>query len=339
MLVVSRGSQSIDPRDRVYALLGLLPALCTSELQLLYGQSPEDTWIRTISLILRKSKNLFLFSQIGLTGYQAERPRGSPQSESQNASSSMIPHDPSWAPDWVRDRSLTGTQSIPADTDLRIAREGLFGRYIEERGLQIEILPDHILQLSGVAIDTVEEASFYTFSVLGISNIAFIVAQIMIVLSTKWARANNQELDYESLHSSILRILIGDCVPVPGFPSSFRVASMSDIEKSYSRLPSAASASEAEIVNLDPLTLDHMVMNLRGKIITREKAYLALTLAVPQAGGVGFILNGFTHPMLLRPFSDTSGAPRQKWRVVGECFIAFHYGFDGAPKDWHDIYL
>lgn len=64
MLVVSRGSQSTDPRDKVYALLGLLPAVCTLELQPLYGQLPEDTWVHTMSLILRKSKSLFLFSQL-----------------------------------------------------------------------------------------------------------------------------------------------------------------------------------------------------------------------------------------------------------------------------------
>lgn len=251
----------------------------------------------------------------------------------------MIQHYPSWAPDWVGDRHFA--QSIPADTDFPIAREGLFGKYLEERELQIETLPDHLLQLSGVAIDTVEETSFYIPSALGISCMADTVANIMIALSTKWARAHDQEVDHRSLPSRILRTLIADCMPVPGPPPSFRVAHMSDIVKLYSWFPSAASSIERATANLDPLTLDHMIMNLRAKtsFITREKGYLGVTPAAPQPGDVVFILNGATHPMLLRPSSDTSGAPQQRWRVVGECFIAFHHEFDGTPKDWHDIYL
>ena len=94
-----RGNNSTDPKDKIYALLGLLEEIKGGEI---YGITPdynlavEQAYIQVAEAILKHQRNLDLFGAIRHSPFRVKRKR----------------HDlPSWVPDWSDTLSIAASLS------------------------------------------------------------------------------------------------------------------------------------------------------------------------------------------------------------------------------------
>ncbi|KAL8851159.1 MAG: hypothetical protein Q9221_003879 [Calogaya cf. arnoldii] len=362
MLAYCRGSLATDKRDRLYALLGLLPSTVVSQLQPLYSQSFDETWTRAMSLILQKSGSLILFSQIRVNSASPHTPEPPRQENSKDelispatlTSQSL----PSWAPDWFGD-AVIGERLVADDLDFRIARETMFPKYVDDRyqnGCSIHVDQDQNLHLSGIRIDEVEKTIMSHLSGKA-PHVPYIAASCMLMSCDTWASVHDQQIDHRARDIVIIRTLVSDCFPDTDASPPFRRVTANDIDTLYQWYPTAddihtlyqgySTAVPAILApnhNIDPVLLHHMMMNLSNKaiFITREKGYLGMTPASCQTGDIVFLLSGGTHPVLLRPASDENETGCQYWTVVGECSGIFgldHGKLASENLIWEDVQI
>ncbi|KAL8991832.1 MAG: hypothetical protein Q9169_007613 [Polycauliona sp. 2 TL-2023] len=292
MLASCRGSLARDKRDRIYAILGLLPAIVASDLQPLYSQPFNKRWVLVMSLILQKSRSLFWFSQ---NYFRSTSPQISNTPTQENSNSRSIDPEvskaqnlPSWAADWFGNSIDGRGTSVADDLEFRIASETILPRYVDDRypsGYLIHVDQDDILHLSGMKLDKLEEQIF-KHSQLRTANGPSTAAAHMEMNYDRWATARSQQTDHRAKVRIILRTLVSDCVPNVESSQPFRKATDDDIDNLYTWYTTALPGSPALNEMIDPVILDHMMTNLWNKaiFISREKGYLGLTHTSPQKG-------------------------------------------------------
>ncbi|KAI4262180.1 MAG: hypothetical protein L6R42_002637 [Xanthoria sp. 1 TBL-2021] len=302
-----------------------------------------------MSMILQKSNSLYMFSQLN-AGSPSPRTSELPSQEDSNSNSNnptalTAKTLPSWASDWFS-KSFFGEARYVADAfDFRIARELMFPKYCDGRyqsGCSIHVDQDHILHLSGIRIDEVEEIIISQLP-SRVPEIPYLAAGYMLIRYDIWARVHGQQIDHRAKYRIIISTLISDCIPDADSSPPFRRATTDDIDTLYEWYSTTVSATLPTTQNIDPVLLDHMMMmNLCDKaiFITHEKGYLGLTHASPQEGDIVFLLAGGTHPVILRPVPNENGSDCHYWTVVGECSGIFGLNYDNLADEglvWEDV--
>ena len=156
------GFMSTDPRDRVFALLGLVDESLRLEPD--YSRSVEQVYFNTANLLISNSGNpLFILSFAG-TGYDRNKVCL-----------------PSWVPDWSATRNGRFTLGHAGDGQGRCYRAGGLAWPIVRVNLTQTSIRDCTLHLSGIFVDTIER-----------------VGNLLGGLTTQWAANINPWLDYHS---------------------------------------------------------------------------------------------------------------------------------------------
>ena len=316
ILLRCRSHFASDPRDKVYALLGLLPERIVSEISPNYSQSAESVFAHTTRLILRHTQSIFILHfAVGF----ASRAGG-----------------PSWAATFASFRGSTEE----AQFRLRMQVLELFDISIGTEP-SLSLLNNDLLLLRGLRLDAV---SYKTEGIpFGrptsvdslVSTLTEWSAQIRHALSTLGLLADciewNETGPARFFKEAFICAVVGGTIPIEG--SSFvRLLESSDFDPSYSQSFNQFFDSALpdllyqENVREDSLS-NHLIKHLHGKcIFITEKGLIGVGPAAVRLGDEIFILAGGKLPFILGPTSFRE----DHYVLVGDAYV--HGLMQGLPE-------
>ncbi|RYP41999.1 hypothetical protein DL767_000630 [Monosporascus sp. MG133] len=155
LLMISRSSEATDPRDRIYALLGLLkPGSLEAEskdaITVDYRKPTSEVYTDAMAYIFAQGDGAYLLSGVFLPGVSAPAPR-----IHSLPSTTRQPALPSWVPDFSR--QVAGKATQPGGTLFHPpAGAGASGAGAEcKNGTRLG--DDRTLQIEGLFVDTIDQ--------------------------------------------------------------------------------------------------------------------------------------------------------------------------------------
>jgi hypothetical protein len=324
LLIQFSCSKATEPRDKVYALLGMTDECATSELEPSYAESntAENVYIRTARYLMAQ-KDPLCFLYLAGVGYT-------------NTNYSL----PSWVPDWKNPNMLTTFGSFQAAAKYHASGTS-------------ELTPPTVpvsdrISLRGIVCDTIRGMTPTCVNLSGGSNVPEILSLVSTWLqAANWlARygARNPYRDGELLSEAFWRTLIGDngrgTCPAPkeygAYYDSLVKASnfarfINDMAARPDANPLAAQRILAESQRLaadDSVNLTRFygpfghACNGRRFAVTK-KGYMALVPPRTKLGDQACIIFGLQTPFLLRSPEEVGNGKdlRASFKLVGECYI------------------
>nr|POF17907.1 heterokaryon incompatibility protein 6, or allele [Quercus suber] len=301
LLLMSRGLGATDPRDKIYALLGL----GRHDVEADYSSEPEtvfcDFALRTIGLV---SAAVEQDDSSGLKAYQHKRDIRRAMvllacAGRQNQELSL----PSWVPDW--------TVNLASRPLIFGIDEQLFSAGGTKLGL-FDWSPDFGLQLDGILIDTIQAVGSVRLS-LGLHSHKLLDTSQLI--DKWWLEA--RQVAYQRIARSpgsigytdafeAMRRLLNLCKHgyyVGGTRQKRRSTLLEDFDLS----PESSCHSASHSMTLGPT---------HGRVMfASSTGYLGLVPHGTQEGDVVFVVRGADVPFVLR--SRTDGA----YELVGEAYV------------------
>ena len=304
--------QAIDPRDKVFAILGLVTDALDMKEWIDYDKTPEQVYIKTARYILsRQEEGLALLARAGVGHVR------------------MLNGLPSWAPDWSRPSGIFPL-GISTGGAAYNASKG------QKRKKEILLRTDPgAIRLLGVIVDKVKVVGENDYDVKHLMRAKTPDRQMcpwyQEYRDLQESHSPDPYLTFQPREEAFWRALIGDTAnesrpASPSFASAFRSADKLLLDSSVRQdLPYGSSMADDfwdDVINFGK-ALTPMARGRR--FCVTERGYIGWAPLYTTSGDLVCILHGSRTPFLLR--SDASDQERRIYTLVGECF--FHGMMDG----------
>ena len=308
IIVRCRGYFASDARDKVYALLGLLPERLVSAINPDYTQSSESVHAHITRLILHHTQSLLI---LHFANGFAPKAKG-----------------PSWAIQLATFRGSTEE----AQFRLRMQQLDIFN---SSAGIEpfVEVFNDSLLLLRGLHLNTVQ---FKTEGVPSgrptsmeslVSTLRLWSAEVRRVLHLSGFLEDDAEWnDIDAgkfFKKAFVCSLVGGTIPADEGNSSVRQLVPSDFDPTYDNVFNKLFDTVQpdilyrEYVREDSLS-NHLIRNLHGKcVFITAKGLIGVGPAEMSLGDEVFILAGGKKPFVLRPTSNIDN----HHVLVGDAYI------------------
>ncbi|RYP74040.1 hypothetical protein DL771_003229 [Monosporascus sp. 5C6A] len=325
LLMISRTSEATDPRDRIYALLGLLKpgsleAGSKDAITVDYRKPTSETYTDAMAYIFAQGDGPYFLSGAFLPGVSAPAPhiRGLPSTARQ-------PHLPSWVPDFSRQVAGKATQPSgmlfhpPAGT-------GASGAGAEcKNGKRLE--DDRTLQIEGLFVDTIDQVvplgpttDAYIAQLPELESLASAAKQRPCQLGSSVAPLIEEFKGKEPLW----RVLIANKRFQSGYdpaPSSYEAAYLSLLNQSPKR-----PKSDGETGCAQPSDYEQRLRAKVGKqsFFTTRSGFVGTCVPDSRSGDIIAILFGSPVPFVLRPAAESiqvAGSDRPSYLLVGASYV------------------
>ncbi|KAI0834310.1 HET-domain-containing protein [Hypoxylon sp. FL0890] len=327
LLLISRTSDATDPRDRIYALLGLLKpdasASGTSEdsIAVDYRKPTADVYADAMAHIFDQGEGPYFLSGVFLPGVSASAPHipSLPPTTSQ-------PHLPSWVPDFSRQVAGKATQPNgigfhpPAGISASGPGAGCHnGRRLEDK---------RTLQVEGLFVDTIEEVVF-----LGASLESYLdqLAHIESLAETSAQRpcqlepAIRPHMEQFKRKEPLWRVLISNKHLMSGYdpaPASYEAMYLS-LRDTSAQGDDCESQTSYDGQNEYMQCLESNVG--AQSFFTTTSGFVGTCVPDSRRGDIIAILFASPVPFVLRPRPDTiqvAGAERPTHSLVGASYVS-----------------
>jgi Heterokaryon incompatibility protein (HET) len=318
-LLLSRTSEATDPRDRVYALLGLTSDNASKAIEPDYTQSVADVFTMTTIQIIQHEKSLSVLSHVENFAW---RPKA--------------PELPSWIPDWA-----SPAKSTPFLSSSYEMQPVEFRATLDSSPDISFVSTDRVCNVKGYIVDTIRNIGrrFYLLEPrnklgeMGKRRHAFKWASVEVMVQSllQWERLAYRQPSYpthETVQSAYHKTIIANQhVADSALPSlSSLYASFSSFyHNSFTKRSVAAWLSSTQLVlelvkDADqPAIAAYYQKMLRASVGRRfcvtEKGFFALVPASVTPGDRVVLLKGGKTPYVVRPKSD------DLWRFLGDCYV------------------
>lgn len=324
LLVMFRSRESTDPRDKVYAFLGLVSQwLKDAPLLVDYSIEPSETFKRTALKILTDMENLLLLTQCVGDGQSMDFP--------------------SWAPDWA----CLGEGL--ARLEMTLASERLYCASGCSR-VQPTVYGDNILGLRGIKTDTVSDISTQE------TDLPETVVKWWSEAEALWNVHEEPSGPYAGAgwQDAFLRTLLCDLIfpyheaPfVYGEAGGFRRATKQDIEVFKTLVSELRLSSSSTTINWANASLieQELWLSFAGMFTEHQdffftsKKYMGMGRGTIRPGDEVWVLMGSPVPFVLRPLEvdDADGNSVRLHRLVGQCFVQGIMDGEAVRERSHDI--
>ena len=287
LLKLARASKCSDPRDKIWATLGMLgknDGWLEDSLKPDYSMNVTELYNLVVEVMIKEKRSL------GILRYCIT----SPASKS-----------PRWVPNWADSTSEAPPANQDADLGVWPAPSSFSGDLLEVRGVRAAMITD------------VEPVQF-SFD-MDIDDLATEIKRLL----AKFSKVCSDEVDEDLLET--MAYTVGELqvseheVFVPARPSSASIAVYKRVLRYIIHRPSRAStATTGEHENSVELLdfTSELVQKYRGRSLARtDGGHLLLAPAHTQVGDIVAVLLGLSTAMILHPQPDT------KSQVVGVCFV------------------
>ncbi|XXG99423.1 hypothetical protein Hte_005762 [Hypoxylon texense] len=327
LLMISRSSEATDPRDRVYALLGLLktdasnPQSSESSIAVDYHKPTAAVYADAVAHIFAQGNGPYFLSGVALPGVSAPAPHIP-------SLPSTIPQPllPSWVPDLSRQVGEKATQ--PAGTMFHppagISASGPGADCNNGRRLEDEMT----LQVEGLLIDTVEEVVFleatldsYFDELVRIESLAEVARQRPCLFEP----SIKPHMERFRKGGPLWKALISNKRFASGYdpaPASYEAMYMSLLNG-----PAEGDNWKSKMVNDEQNEYLGCLRSKAGKksFLTTKSGFVGTCVPDGRKGDVIAILFGSPVPFVLRPGSDTidvSGTERPIYFLIGASYVS-----------------
>ncbi|KAI1136855.1 HET-domain-containing protein [Hypoxylon sp. FL0543] len=327
LLLISRTSDATDPRDRVYALLGLLKpgasdsGTCEDSIDVDYRKAAADVYADATAYIFAQGEGPYFLSGMFLPGISAAAPHipSLPPTTSQ-------PHLPSWVPDFSR--QVAGKATQPNGTlfhpPAAISASGVGAGCDNGRRLSDK----RTLQVEGLFVDTIEDVLF-----LGSSLGSYLGQLAHVERLAKAAKERPCQLEPSvrahmeqfKRKEPFWRALISN----KRFASGYDIAPAS-YEAMYLSLRDASAEGDDSNTDITRDQQNEYMRSLESKLgkksfFTTKSGFIGTCVPDSRKGDIIAILFGSPVPFVLRPRSDTvqvEGAERPTHSLVGASYVS-----------------
>jgi Heterokaryon incompatibility protein (HET) len=289
--------QCSDPRDRIYALLGMVDR---SEADIViepdYGKTVGEVYKDVALEYIKKRRNLEILRSCGLENKILELPKWSPDW----AASKNIQHwrTPTWVPNW----------SIPSPTNslpLCYATGGTFTEAIHNGG--------EILEVQGVAVGVVDHVECILPS--DAAHTTTEMLETMQRLASSYLKSEPYVAG-NSLEDAFLRTLCCNSFDETYLPPCLALPNFVKCKEAFLNLQESQEESERftpPVLSLYLLCAHEHVLG--RSLFTTQEGYIGLGPNASQRGDHVYIILGCDAPLVLRP------ASKDEWLVVGRSYV------------------
>lgn len=317
-----KGSQSTDPRDKIYGLLGLTSQ--SREIKADYRKSAAEVFTEVATLEINGSANLDIITQNPFQGFSS-------------SSTERLPGLPSWVPDFSCDDYDDFSSQY---SNLLFAQRDIYRAGSAECKVPCAVLPDFSLRLRGTVVGRVGPLLFDAWTQHShgaepgwqLRNLdAYMKLYLRFdVLDSSAAMYGNGK---SSELQAFWRTLVGDCVAYP--IERLDETQIAEDDRVFRELmrQSLTGDSSQWYSFYDALRSGRMM----HKMFTRwmfTKADNGLFLMVREGareGDVIVVVDGGKVPLLLR---EEEGAGGGRYTVVNAVYV--HGFMDGEARTWVD---
>ncbi|RYO85568.1 hypothetical protein DL762_005133 [Monosporascus cannonballus] len=326
LLMISRSSEATDPRDRIYALLGLLKpdaleAHSEDAIIVDYRKTASEVYTDAMAYIFAQGDGPYFLSYVFLPGVSAPAPHipGLPSMAKQ-------PDLPSWVPDFSRQGAGKATQPRgdlfhpPAGPGASGAGAGC------KNGKRLE--DGRTLQIEGLFVDTIEQVvplgttiDAYIAQLPELESLASAARQRPCRLGSSVAPLVEEFRGKEPLW----RALIANKHFLSGYdpaPSSYEAAYCSLLKQSPKRPKLDGEAGRAQ-----PSDYEQRLRANVGKqsFFTTRSGFVGTCVPDSLRGDIIAILFGSPVPFVLRPAAESIGvaeSDRPSYLLVGASYVS-----------------
>ncbi|RYP91114.1 hypothetical protein DL770_002770 [Monosporascus sp. CRB-9-2] len=326
LLIISRSSEATDPRDRIYALLGLLkPGSLEAEskdaITVDYRKPTSEVYTDAMAYIFAQEDGPYFLSGVFLPGVSAPAPHihGLPSTTRQ-------PDLPSWVPDFSRQEGEKATQPggfqfhPPAGAGASGAGAGC------KNGKRLE--DERTLQIEGLFVDTIEQVvplgttfDAYIAQLPELECLASAAKQRPCQLGPSVAPLVEGFKDKEPLW----RVLIANKDFLSGYdpaPSSYEATYLSLLNQSPKQPKLDGETGFAQPSDYEQC--------LRGNVgqqsfFTTRSGFVGTCVPDSRRGDIIAILFGSPVPFVLRPAAESiqiAGSDRPSYLLVGASYVS-----------------
>ncbi|KAK4170056.1 HET-domain-containing protein [Cladorrhinum sp. PSN259] len=330
LLLFSRTSQATDPRDRIYALLGLLAPPETAEpssipIPVDYRKPTWEVYSDAMSHIFSRGQGPYFLSSMFLHGGQAIAPCVPWATPTSLESDSLPSYLPSWVPDFTRQTAETTTKPAgvafhpPAHNSASGAGTECLNGY--------RLLDKRVLKVEGLIVDTVHE-------VISMGDSLAQSIQLFPRLESVTQTARHRQPCFQNLKTNVnalidqfkskeplWRTLICNKHYLSGYEEA--PASYEDMYLKLLRDGKAGSDDVTGDRNEYERSLEKHVG--RRVFLTTKSGFVGTCVPDGRAGDVIAIWFGSPVPFVLRATSDnigTTSSDGQTYSLVGAAYVA-----------------
>lgn len=283
--------EASDPRDRVYAIMGLSSDLPSLGINSDYEKPCKDVYTSAAEVILASSGTIDIL-------YVVSRPKN-------------VRYMPSWVPDW--------STSIPASFGLR--QLGRFHASGKDSSAKPTFSSDRygnrILTLHGYRVDTVKTSlrrGQYP-SRKSCSDCETAVRDVVDLFQELSRIETAAYPTSESRSEALWRTPIADCDAVFNIQRKYRPPATVRMKESYNTLMSLSSKDSCRDLRARAYLHVMKLVSARRRLFVSQRGYLGLGADTIRRGDVICLLFGGDSPLILR---DTRSG---YYKLVGEAYI------------------
>ncbi|KAL4733473.1 heterokaryon incompatibility protein-domain-containing protein [Aspergillus similis] len=322
LLWIPRTSQSTDPRDRIYALLGLMHVPGDADVTEILADYSKPTWAvyaDAMEHIFSSGQGPYCLSYLFLPGVDTVSPRIPLVTNSDEEQAYL----PSWVPDFSRQTS-----------DLTTKPSGITFQPPADRGASGaganchngQRVSDRVLKVEGLWIDTIQETiPFGTSMVEILANLPRIQAMAMQAKERPCQFEQRVAALFEQFKQKepLWRTLISNKKYMSGYDEA--PLAYKDMFLQLTEYPQVTEDNQTEYQKC-------LVEGLRRKAFFTTTCGLVGT-CVPdsRAGDIAVVLFGSSVPFILRPLPVETNGQSQLYALIGASYVSGN--MDGEMVD------
>ncbi|RYP49403.1 hypothetical protein DL769_011073 [Monosporascus sp. CRB-8-3] len=326
LLMISRSSEATDPRDRIYALLGLLnPDALEAEsrdaITVDYRKPTSEVYTDAMAYIFAQGDGPYLLSYVFLPGISAPAPHvpGLPSTTRQ-------PDLPSWVPDFSR--QVAGKTTQPRGALFHPpAGAGASGAGAQcKNGKRLE--DNRTLQIEGLFVDTIEQVV-----PLGATLDAYVaqLPQLESLASAAKKRPCRLGASVAPLvevfksQEPLWRALIANKRFLSGYdpaPSSYEATYLGLLNGPTKQLESNHETGRAQLSDYEQCLRANVGQQ---SFFTTRSGFVGTCVPDSRRGDIIAILFGSPVPFVLRPAAESirvAGSDRPSYLLVGALYVS-----------------
>jgi hypothetical protein len=323
-----QGIKSTDPRDKVYAFLGLKPAGAAPDIIPDYRKSTAQIYTDTALSFIKESKSLQI---LGLVE----------GNENLKCCSSPIPNLPTWAPNWSQKfHGVDPMELFKIAISFRSSRD-LPYEYIIPEPLG---MPPSCLIVKGKVVTTIRRVLPLDFA-KGSGKGSYYFNGIRTSLPVEEvAQKLDPRLSLRSdMRTEIFRTLLADGARSGeqlGQPLKYPIPKLMEISKSEADIHRTNDKYSEDYKALQYFRASSLVLQKRLMFEAAVDGFLCLGLGnlFIQSGDVVCILYGAKVPMVIREFGSHTDPAKRRYKVICQCYLdGWMYGDSPEESWWGDF--